>query len=94
MNITKTNDPKNQLVPAVTFGLLGAVCLFIYWDGFIVWLRICSLSYEEVKNTPFVPIWTSARGVAGILFIIAGLHFFSTYLQLKKAEKIRHDSAV
>jgi hypothetical protein len=92
MKITKTNDPAVQLVFAILFAGSGALSVFIFWDSFVEWLRICTLSYEEVRNTPFVRIWTSLRAVVGIMSLAAAGSFLSKYFRLRSEQKKKGDS--
>ena len=82
--ITNIDDPKVTLVAAIIFALSGGLSLNIYWEGFVAWYRICTMSYQEVRATPFLPIWTSMRAVTGILSLITSLIFFSQYIRLKR----------
>ncbi len=91
MKVTNTNDPKAPLFIAIVFGVVGAFQLFMYWNGLVSWVRICSMSYEEVRITPFLPIWTSMRAVGGIIFLVASLIWFLRYVRLKRSKG--HDVA-
>ena len=87
MKITNIHDPKVPLTLAIILAISGAFQLWTYWNSFAEWIRICSLSYDEVKQTPFVPIWTSLRGAAAFLPLTGALYLFGKYLQRRKAAK-------
>ena len=88
MKITNTNDARAPFFVAVLLALVGAFQLYIYWDGFVAWVRICSMSYEEVRATPFLPIWTSMRAVGGIIFLMASIGWFLRFVRLKRHKTI------
>src|SRR5438132_203640 len=70
IKITNRDDPKVFLVPAILFAVLGCTTLSMFWDGFMAWWHMVGMSYDEVRNTPFEPMWTSGRAMGGFLSLI------------------------
>lgn len=59
--------------------------MYSFRAGLGEWWRIVNLSYEEVSTTPYLPIWTSGRGVAGVFFLLGGgLSLLRAFQQRKR----------
>lgn len=69
------------------FVLLGLFQMWTFREGLSEWWRIVNLSYEEVLKTPYLPIWTSGRGVVGALNVIAGISWVRIAFERKKQNK-------
>jgi hypothetical protein len=63
---------RTQIFFGLVWLVAGALSVAVYWESFVTWLRIAAMSRAEVEQTPYVPIWTSARAVIGIVFAIVG----------------------
>lgn len=78
-------------VNCVLFGLLGVAYFWSFWDGISEWWRITSLTWEEVKDTPYQSIWTSGRVIPASLFVMTSVLnaiFLYHHLKTKRAEHV------
>jgi len=82
-------DPgwRSTLFTGLLWLCLGLVFVWTNWDGLSEWWRIINLDYSEVKETPFLPIWTSGKGVLGVFFICAGATFLFKAASKRKRQK-------
>jgi len=67
--------------------ILGSIFISTYWDGLSKWWEIVNMTYVEVKETPYLPIWTSGRGINGIVFVVGGIMFISEGWKRKKKKQ-------
>jgi len=65
----------------IAFGILQ---IFMFRNGLLEWWRVVSMSYEEVSKTPFFPMWTSGRAIAGFIWLLTGFVWLAQGLSTRK----------
>ena len=72
---------------SVIFLILGSLQVTVYWESFYEWWKITTMTFEEVKDTPYRKLWTSGRGAMGFIFLFCGIIIFIRALTCKVPEK-------
>jgi len=88
----KTPKWKFHLATGLWFLFFGALQIRVFGDSLLEWWRITNLSYAEVVETPFLPIWTSGRGVVGVIWLLTGIFWISASLRARSSTNNKTES--
>lgn len=87
---------KSNIVLGLSMILLGLTHLWFFGDDFLEWIKIYFMSLDEVRQTPYEPIWNSGKGLIGVCFLYFGISsiFQSVRSSMKKNPNQRMDPIV
>ena len=88
----KTPKWKFHLAIGLWFLFFGVLKIRVFGDSLLEWWRITNLSYAEVLETPFLPIWTSGRGVMGVIWLLIGIFWISVSLRARNSNSHQSES--
>jgi len=76
--------PSLHLINFIIFTLFGVFNILVFHKSLVAYLRISFMTYEEVSQTPFLPIWTSFRALTGFLFLFTAFMWLCLWVRARQ----------